>query len=438
MKLKFSVHFPEKNHKEMEEINKKNLANFLTLKDQAEREKSSPLNWFNYPTDHGPAFLERLEELSSDVNFYYNLVVVIGIGGSYTGTKAINDFFGIDLSSSQKTHLKPILFLGHNLSENDTLNKLDLIDNYDPLICVISKSGKTLETSIAHCLLEEHLKKRYSEKDIQKRTFFVTSETESPLLKNKKNLENRIAPIPEEIVGRFSIFTSASLLPLYFAGHKVKEILKGASEFLQQLKNEEKEALDTLAYASARFLAWNENKRIEILAYNEPGFEGLSLWWQQLFAESEGKESKGLFPSPSLFSRDLHSLGQYLQDGFPNVFETFLTLGENHAASAGTSERRLRVPTNERSRELLGKVSGHYLSNLNEQIMLATQKAHLSRNIPCCRIHLDRMSEHNLGALLAFFQITCVLSAKLLDVNPYDQPGVESYKKELNTLISKG
>lgn len=437
MKIKLSAEFSDKQDR-LQELNKKNRENFFELKKQAEQEAEGggPLSWFNYPLNSGLELVEQLETLRSETSFYYNLVVVVGIGGSFSGTKAVNDLFGVVREGPSKSHRKPILFLGNNLSERDAIEKLELIENYEPVICVVSKSGTTLETSIAHCILEESLASRYSKRDIEKRTFYATHETGSPLLNHLETPGDKLSPIPSDIVGRYSLFTSASLLPLALAGHNIRDLMKGACDFFQKAKEEDQSTLESLSYACYRYLAWEEGKRIEVMAYHEPHLEGLSIWWQQLFAESEGKNSKGLFPIPSLFSRDLHSIGQYLQEGFPSVFETFLIVENGGLSSESSLQKRIRIPTNDKARKLLGQASGHYLTNLNEQIMTASYKAHTSRGVPCCKIVLNQLTELSFGSLLAFFQTSCVLSAKLLEVNPYNQPGVESYKKEFSNLFN--
>lgn len=437
MEVKVELNFMEnKESDKLDSIYQKSLSNLSSLQEQAHHSESKNLAWYNWPEKAGFELIQQLENDIAHINYYYDLIVVIGIGGSYAGTKAVDDLFGTSLTQNNlQGKCKPVFYLGHNLSENYLLDAIEIIRDFNPIICVVSKSGKTIEPNIAYCVLEEYLISRYSKAEILERTFIMTGEEKSPLLENFDTNKQKIFPIPKDMVGRFSILSSASIVPLTLAGHNTTALMRGAHEFFEHIKEQSQQgSLHTASYASARFLAWEQGKKIELLAYNEPKLQGFSSWWQQLLAESEGKDSKGLFPVASQYSTDLHSLGQYLQEGYPSIFETFLLQEESQTKMNGV-EKRLRIPVNERSRSLLGNKCGHYLSDLNTKIMLAAEEAHSSRGVPCCKIKVQRMTEHSLGYLLAFFQTSCVLSSNLLEINPYNQPGVEVYKKELREMF---
>ena len=373
--------------------------------------------------------------MKSKIPYYYDTVVVIGIGGSYSGTKAVDDLFGISFTQKSSSARKPILYLGSNLSEKEFHQKLEFLKERHPVFCLISKSGKTLEPNVAFCTAWEAMKERYDENELAERTFVVTDPEPSFLREISLFKKEQIFSIPQNVGGRFSVFSAASLIPLCLAGHHSKEFVRGGEEFFNELEEEKESTLESLLYAPARFLAWQEGKKLELLAYHESSLNGFTLWWQQLFAESEGKNSKGLFPTSSFYSRDLHSVGQYLQEGTPCLFETFLKIGKIQSLNSRI-ESKLRVPSTELARSLLGNATGHTISDLNQKIMEATQRAHAGRQIPHCTITLEKLDEHSLGKMLAFFQTTCMLSATFLDVNPYNQPGVEAYKSEMRELLS--
>lgn len=432
MELKFDLTLPH----DLSSSYEKSLENLKTLYGQ-NPEEAKGLAWFDWPEKGGFELLEELKQKTEEIDFFYDLVVVLGIGGSYLGTKAINDLFGRSLETPySQDKRRPIIFLGNNLSENDLLNKLAFIKEHSPVFCVVSKSGSTVEPMAAYCMLQKELSSQMSKEEFNERTFVITEARAENHLFNKTQEEQiKVLTIPEEMGGRFSVLSAASLVPLALAGINVRAIMQGAKVFFAELKEHEKQkTLPVIQYAAARFVTWTEGKRIELLAYNEPALAGFASWWQQLFAESEGKNAKGLFPTTSLFSTDLHSLGQYLQQGFPSIFETFLVYENYSLLNHSGPETRLRIPSNLESRALLGDKSGHYFFDLNQKIMAAARKAHSENKTPSCLITLPRMNERNLGYLLAFMQTACFLSARLLEVNPFDQPGVEVYKKELQQL----
>ena len=436
MTLSVEVDFNESTLASLKNLQVKNLENLDRLKEQSEDPSEKNSLWYQWPENGGKKLCQDLEGIASKLPYFHDLVVVIGVGGSYTGTKAVDDLFGTTTSSKESSTLKPILFCGYHLSESYLQKQIHIIDQHKPVLCIVSKSGKTLEPNAIYSILSNHLKKRFTEEEIQDRTFFITSEKESPLLKNSSSENKNFFSIPDGIVGRFSVLSAASLVPLALAGHNIKALMRGADDFFQQLEDKDPSLMESLIYAPARFLSWQEGKSIELLAYQEPGLEGLGLWWQQLFAESEGKQEKAIFPMSSLFSRDLHSIGQYIQEGSKSIFETFLLTKTIQSETNTSNESRIRIPADERSRQLLGKASGHYLNDLNEKIMKASRKAHSKRGVPNCTLEVGVLNESRLGFLIAFFQTTCVLGSFLLEVNPYNQPGVEAYKKELQTMLN--
>lgn len=345
--------------------------------------------------------LNKIKETAKKINQNSEYLVCIGIGGSYLGHKAIID------ALAPKSRTK-ILYAGNNLSEKSLEKVLNEIDGKDFSINVISKSGTTLEPSIAFEVLKEKLKEQYKDEDRVRSRIFATTDAKSGTLHDEaKENGYEMFVVPDNIGGRYSVLTAVGLLPLAVAGVDIDALLAGATaekdEFMTNLAKYSNvpSELAPLAYATIRQQYHGRYHDVEILATFEPELQSFEEWWKQLFGESEGKDGKGIFPASVIYTTDLHSLGQYLQEGRRNIIETFL-----------------KIP----------------LTGPNEIAEKATIAAHKEGKIPVFEIELPKLDEENLGRLIYFFELACAVSAKLQGANPFDQPGVEAYKRKMKEL----
>ena len=397
--------------------NKKNLEKF--------KEISSSLNsnqpwtaWVNYP-EYKINFLGKIKKLTKKVKSNADVLLVLGIGGSYLGAYA-----GIEALKSKGVE---VIFAGINFSYEELKDKFDYCKNKNVYINVISKSGTTTETMIAFEYAIKFLKSKY--KSNYKEHLIITTDKEKGYLRefaNKNKIESLI--VPDNIGGRYSVLTDVGLFPLMCAGIDIKKMLQGAID-------EEKELSKigsnnpAYRYALSRFVLHNKkNKKVEVLSSFYPKLSKIGAWWTQLFAESEGKNKKGLFVSSLDFSTDLHSVGQFIQQGSPILFETFLNV-EN--------VEKDDILKNIDSANPIYYLNGKSVEEVNLGARKGTIEAHSSAKVPIIQISIERIDEENLGALLYFFEYSCAISGKMLDVNPFDQPGVEDYKRNMKKLLTQ-
>ncbi len=389
-------------------------------------------DWFNLP-DHFPATeFEKIQEVARRVQNSSDYLVCIGIGGSYLGARAVYE--ALDLGSSAKCKL---LFAGNSLSSKELKKVLKTLEGKDFFINVISKSGTTLEPSVAFRILRSELVKKYGE-DEAKRRIIATTDPEKGALHDEAAANGyETFDVPLGIGGRYSVLSAVGLFPLAVAGCDIEALLSGACECkATQLDPEHLDESMLVSYAFSRFYLYDEcGCDVEVLASFEPSLLYFNEWWKQLFGESEGKDKQGIFPASVIYSTDLHSLGQYLQDGRRNIFETFLRFSpEKHP---------LTVPKSKNSADGLGYLEGVELTEISDKALDATIKAHESGGISTFEIEvLDPEAEfgisaRSLGFLIFFFETACAMSAMLHGVDPFDQPGVEQYKKEMYKLLGK-
>ncbi len=382
--------------------------------------------WFQYPKQHGFEQEAHIQEMLRQIKYKYNAVVLVGVGGSYLGTAGIYDalahsFVG-DLKNSNQ---KKLFMLGHHLSEEYTTDFFEILDQYEPLVVLVSKSGTTLEPSIATHYIEKYMQARYGNAAAE-RIFAVTDPEKGVLLKKSRQAGYKTFAIPSDVGGRFSVFTPVGLLPLAFLGVDTKQLLMGADAVFQDFETYPQQ-LAIFDYAIARYLAHDAGFASEAMLYGNPKLGNIVEWWKQLFGESEGKQGKGLLPVGVRLTTDLHSLGQYLQDGKRNILGTFL-----YVEKVKSSHSPLQIPT-----ELINSHDQKSLTlhDLNLMAADATFTAYTSQEMPCLQIRMEQVDAYHLGALLAFFECACAVSAGFLDVNAYDQPGVEVYKSHLIRLM---
>ncbi len=388
------------------------------------------LGWIDLPLQE-EALVSRILDDASRIRKMARLFVVIGIGGSYLGSKAVIDALGDPfLPYRSDTDAPRVVFAGENLSGEYHARLLRLLDANDYAVAVISKSGTTTEPAVAFRLIRQHLEKKYGKEGARERIFAVTDASRGAL-KNLADAEGYTSyVIPDDVGGRFSVLTPVGLLPIAVAGFDIRALLEGARAMRTlALQSDDPAVNPCVQYAAARNMLLQAGFSIEILAAYEPGLASLVEWWKQLYGESEGKEHKGIFPAGVNFTTDLHSMGQYIQEGKRNLFETVLSISH----TAGT----LAVPADPGDADGLNFLTGMPLSEVNRMAALGTLLAHVDGGVPVMTLGLPTMNEHHLGELIYFFEFACALSGYTLGVNPFDQPGVEAYKKNMFALLGK-
>jgi glucose-6-phosphate isomerase len=376
------------------------------------------LGWLNLP-DQTPAHLNHLKEISEEIHRSGDLLVCIGIGGSYLGSKAfIHALYG-------ENHR--IKFIGHHLSPLELHDLLDELEEKDFYINVISKSGTTTEPGVTFRILREFAEKKYGD-DANRRIIATTDAKKGALRELTRQKGYRSFIIPDDVGGRFSVLTPVGLLPILAAGADMDQIIRGAvSGFKFALTdNEDNPALN---YVSSRNLCYRDGKAIEIMASMEPRLHYLSEWWKQLFGESEGKDGKGIFPASVDFTTDLHSMGQWIQDGVRNIFETFLVIDHY--------QKDVIIPADDANLDKLNYLAGKKLSEVNQKAYKGTKHAHEDGGVPTMVIHFDYLDEEHLAKICVILEVSVAISGYMLGVNPFDQPGVETYKKNMFALLGK-
>lgn len=371
-----------------------------------------------------PDILAAARDFSSGLD----AVVVIGIGGSYLGARAAVD----SLTSPLGMH-RPgpeILYAGHHLVGKYYIDLLEYLKNKQWGIVVVSKSGTTTEPAIAFRILKNALDSQVGVVKASRRIIAITDEKKGALRKLSTQLGYKTFIIPDDVGGRYSVLSPVGLVPIAIAGFSVEAMLEGAREMINDPENDMNLATDPVArYAAARNAFYNQGKGTEVLCSFNPELHFIAEWWKQLFGESEGKEGKGIFPAVAEYTTDLHSMGQYMQEGPRKLFETILIPKE--------AQSDLPIPEDPQDLDGLNFLAGQELSAVNEAACNGTALAHLAGGVPVIRILFDRIDENSLGSLFYFFEKSCAISGYLLDVNPFDQPGVELYKNNMFRLLKK-
>lgn len=388
--------------------------------------------WMNLPTNFDKEEFARIEKAAKKIQKDSDVLVVIGIGGSYLGARAVietltSTFYNMLPDKQRKT--PQIFFVGNNMSPNYINDLLECIEKKEISINVISKSGTTLEPAMAFRIFREYLESKYGIDEARKRIYVTTDKTKGALktLSNEEEYETFV--IPDNIGGRYSVLTAVGLLPIAVAGVDIKRLMEGARNAQEKYNEEDLKYNDCYKYAVIRNILYNQNKTTEILVNYEPKMLYFTEWWKQLYGESEGKEGKGIFPAGTIFTTDLHSLGQYIQEGKRNLFETVINIEK--------SKTNIKLKADEDNIDGLNYLEGKDLDYVNHKAMEATIEAHVSGDVPNVVINMERIDEENLGELIYFFELACAISGKLLGVNPFNQPGVEKYKKNMFKLLGK-
>jgi glucose-6-phosphate isomerase len=394
---------------------------------------SDYLGWVDLPGIIDNDLFLRMEEDAAKIRAQSEVAVVIGIGGSYLGTRAVCEALTkspFPAKPAAESAFTELVYAGHHLDEDYLHSLLTWLDNVSYSIIVISKSGTTTEPAIAFRLLRAHIEKKYGKEAAAGRIYAVTDATHGALKKLADSEGYATYVIPDDVGGRYSVLTPVGLLPIAVAGHDIRELVQGAKNMADFLKKENSITGNPAAlYAVLRNILYNKGNTTEILAGYNPKLSYFSEWWKQLFGESEGKEGKGIFPASVSFTTDLHSMGQYIQDGLKNFFETVITV-EN-------TRHELVIPGDKDNLDGLNYLAGKRVSYVNRMAAKGTMMAHLDGEVPNLQIIIPAINENNLGELIYFFEMACAISGYILDVNPFDQPGVEAYKKNMFELLGK-
>ncbi len=389
------------------------------------------LGWVHLPSSISDADLEAIETVAAGLRARADLVICIGIGGSYLGAKAVLEAMSDPFRTLRKTQEGPtVVFAGQNISEDYIHALTEASKEHSIAAIVISKSGTTTEPAIAFRLLKAEIEKRYGKEEAAQRIVAVTDKARGALKKLATDEGYPTFVIPDDVGGRFSVLTPVGLLPLAVAGVDIRALVAGAQR-MERATGEETAFDENPAaiYAAVRNALYESGKKIEILGSYEPRLQYINEWWKQLYGESEGKEGKGIFPASVTLTADLHSMGQYIQQGERTLFETIISVAE--------PDRKVVIEADGENLDGLNFLAGKRISEVNRMAELGVQLAHVDGGVPNLRIEIPRVDADTLGGLLYFFEKACGISGYMLGVNPFDQPGVEAYKKNMFALLDK-
>ena len=394
--------------------------------------KNDFCGWLNLPSKPNKREYDKIKKCAKKIQEDSDVLVVIGIGGSYLGARAViealtNSFYNIQDKEDRK--FPQIFYVGNNLSSTYINDLLELIQDKDISINVISKSGTTTEPAISFRIFRNLLESKYGIKEAQKRIYVTTDKAKGALkeLADEEGYETFV--IPDNVGGRYSVLTAVGLLPIAVAGIDIDKLMDGARFAQEKYNDPSLKYNDCYKYAVARNILYNKKKSIEILACYNPKLHFMVEWWKQLFGESEGKNGKGLFPAGVEFTTDLHSLGQYIQEGPRMMFETVLWITKEDAD--------IKINLEEDSLDGLNYLAGKSVNFVNSKAMLGTVQAHVDGDVPNIIIKMDKLDATTIGHLIYFFEKACAVSGMILGVNPFDQPGVEKYKKNMFKLLKE-
>lgn len=390
------------------------------------------LGWLDLPAKYDREEFRRIKAAARRIRGNSDVLIAIGIGGSYLGAKAALEFCGhsfYNQLSKKQRHAPEIYFAGNNISGTYLTHLLEIVGDRHFSINVISKSGTTTEPAIAFRIFKKKLEEKYGKDGARSRIYATTDHARGALktLATQEGYETFV--VPDDVGGRYSVLTAVGLLPIAAAGIDIDQLMKGAAEARSQYKSAPFAENDVLRYAAVRNILHRKGKAIEMLVNYEPRLHYVAEWWKQLFGESEGKDGKGIFPASADFTTDLHSLGQYIQDGRRHLFETVLEIE--------TPEADLLLEPEPDDLDGLNYLAGKSLDYINKKAAEGTSMAHIDGGVPNLKITLPDASPHSLGRLFYFFEKACAVSGYLSGVNPFDQPGVEAYKKNMFRLLGK-
>ncbi|MEI5907768.1 glucose-6-phosphate isomerase [Bacillus spongiae] len=390
------------------------------------------LGWIDLPENYDREEFSRILTSSAKIQKDSDILLVIGIGGSYLGARAaiemLNHSFYNELPG-EKRNTPQVLFVGNNISSTYMKDLMDLLEGKDFSINVISKSGTTTEPAIAFRIFRKLLEEKYGKQEAKGRIYATTDKAKGALktLATEEGFETFV--VPDDVGGRYSVLTAVGLLPIAVSGVDIEAMMKGAQDAREEFSKSELEQNLAYQYAAVRNVLYNKGKTIEMLINYEPGLQYFSEWWKQLFGESEGKDQKGIFPSSANFSTDLHSLGQYVQEGRRDLFETVIKVDK--------PRHELTIEEAESDLDGLNYLAGETVDFVNNKAFEGTLLAHTDGGVPNLIVEIPEMNAYTFGYLVYFFEKACAMSGYLLGVNPFDQPGVEAYKVNMFALLGK-
>ncbi|MFD1020530.1 glucose-6-phosphate isomerase [Thalassobacillus hwangdonensis] len=408
----------------------------VQLAHEALRQKTGPgndfLGWLDLPENYDKEEFSRIKQSAEKIKNDSDVLLVVGIGGSYLGARAalemLNHSFYNELSKEQRK-TPQVFFVGNSISAPYLNDLFDVLKDKDVSINVISKSGTTTEPAIAFRIFRKFLEEKYGVEEARKRIYATTDKAKGALktLADEEGYESFV--VPDDVGGRFSVLTAVGLLPIAASGIDIDQMMAGAKDASHELSAEKLEENPAYQYAAVRNVLYNKGKSIEMLVNYEPALQYFSEWWKQLFGESEGKDQKGIFPASANFSTDLHSMGQYVQDGRRDLFETVLKVNE--------PKSDVTIEEDAQNLDGLNYLAGKTVDEVNEKAYEGTLLAHTDGQVPNLIIEVPKLDAYTFGQLVYFFEKACAISGYILGVNPFDQPGVEAYKKNMFALLGK-
>lgn len=390
------------------------------------------LGWLKLPTDYDRKEFERIKKVAKKVKKDSDIFLVIGIGGSYLGARAVIEAMNspfVNAVSDEKAKAPKVIFVGNNLNPDYINDIIEFIGDRDLSINVISKSGTTTEPAIAFRIFREFLENKYGIEEARSRIYVTTDKQKGALKTLAENEGYEKFVIPDNIGGRYSVLTAVGLLPIAVAGINIDKLMAGAVFAQNKYADDNLKYNECYQYAVVRNMLYSKEKDIELLVDYDPKLHYFIEWWKQLYGESEGKELKGIFPAGVEFTTDLHSMGQYIQQGRRNLFETVINVEQ--------SKTNIQIRKDEDNLDGLNYLVGKTLDEVNKKAMEATIEAHVVGDVPNILISIETLDEENLGQLIYFFELACAMSGLILKVNPFNQPGVEDYKRNMFRLLGK-
>lgn len=390
------------------------------------------LGWIDLPVDYDKEEFSRIEKAAEKIKKDSDVLIVIGIGGSYLGARAAIEFLRHEFYNSlpkEKRGTPEIYYVGNSISSTYLQGVIDVIGDRDFSVNVISKSGTTTEPAIAFRIFKKMLEDKYGQEEAAKRIYATTDKARGALkdLATKEGYESFV--VPDDVGGRFSVLTAVGLLPIAVSGADIKALMDGAASGRELALNEKFEDNEAMKYAAIRNILLRKGKSVEVLANYEPALHYIGEWWKQLYGESEGKDQKGIFPAAVDFTTDLHSMGQFIQDGARIMFETVMNVEE--------ARETITIEKEAEDLDGLNYLAGKTMDFVNKSAMNGTILAHTDGSVPNLMIKIPKMDEFHLGQLFYFFEFACGVSGYILGVNPFNQPGVESYKRNMFALLGK-
>jgi glucose-6-phosphate isomerase len=390
---------------------------------------SDYVGWVDLPISYDKEEFARIKKAAEQIKSHSDALVVIGIGGSYLGARAAIEMLSHTFYNQKAKNTPEIYFVGQNLSSTYISQLFDVLEGKNISVNVISKSGTTTEPAIAFRLFRDYMEKKYGKEGAKKRIFATTDKAKGALKKLADEEGYETFVIPDDVGGRYSVLTAVGLLPIAVSGADIDEIMQGAADAYHTYSTPDLSQNNCYQYAAVRNALYRKGKTVELLVNYEPSLHYFNEWWKQLFGESEGKDHKGIFPASVDFTTDLHSMGQYVQDGLRQLFETVLFVEKPKTS--------ITIKEDPDNLDGLNYLAGKTIQEVNRKAFEGTLLAHTDGGVPNLVVHLDELNAYTFGQMVYFFEKACGISGYLLGVNPFDQPGVEAYKKNMFALLGK-